>query len=92
MSLNGVLFTSTQCLPAGNSVHVTLLLNGGSDDQRIEAEGHVVRVVEEDVAIEFDNICAGSVEHLKRLVLYNAEDTDKVDGKFESHIGIRGKG
>lgn len=91
VSLNGVLFNSTQALPVGNHVHVTLLLDGGNGEQRIEAEGHVVRLIEEGVAIEFEHINAESLEHLKRLVLYNAKDADKVDEEFESHIGIKRK-
>jgi hypothetical protein len=92
VSMNGVLFSSTQCLPVGSSVHVTLLLDGGYGEQRIEAEGHVVRVVTDGVAIEFKHISADSVEYLKRLVLYNADDADKVDSEIQNHVGLKRRG
>lgn len=91
VSLNGVLYNSSHCLPVGNLVHVTLLLGGSRGQQRIEAEGHVVRVIQDGVAIEFEHINAKSIEHLRRLVLYNAQDADKVDSEFESHIGLKRK-
>ena len=92
VSLNGVLFYSDQLLPVGNAVHVTLVLNGGNGEYRIETEGHVVRVLEAGVAIEFTEVDADSIEHLRKLVLLNAIDADKVDEEFESHVGLKPRG
>ncbi len=89
VSLNGVWFETEHALPVGNTVRVCLVLPGGNEELRIEAEGQVTRIEQGGVAIEFAEIDAESIEHLRKLVLYNAGDTDRVVDEFEAHIGLK---
>jgi hypothetical protein len=43
------------------------------------------------VAIQFTSVDEESVEHLRNLVLFNAEDGNQVEHEFEVHVGIRPK-
>jgi hypothetical protein len=89
VSLNGLWFASERSLPVGNTVKVMLVLNAGGTEHRIEVHGHVVRVDEGGVAVEFTEIDSDSVDHLRRLVMYNAESAEQVETEFNSHLGIR---
>jgi len=89
VSMNGVWFCTERSLPVGNQVRVSVVLGGGASEQRIETVGSVVRVDEGGVAIGFTKIDAESVDHLRNLVLYNADDAEKVDQEFRSHVGLK---
>jgi hypothetical protein len=91
VSMNGVLFKAGNLLPIGTRVNVTLILEGGQGEINIESHGTVRRLDEGVMAIQFTNVNAGSVEHLRRLVLYNAIDPDQVDREFQQHVGLKSK-
>jgi hypothetical protein len=88
VSMNGIWFATERLLPIGNKVRVHLLLKGGGEN-RIETEGEVVRVDDGGIAINFTTIDAGSIEHLRNLVLYNADDIDQADREFQEHVGLK---
>ena len=89
LSLEGISIETDQSVPVGNPVKMTLLLDAGQGPLRIETAGEVVRVSEKGVAIRFTKIDAESLEHLRRLVMFNADDVDRVEQEFDAHIGIR---
>lgn len=91
VSLRGLMFLTERRLPVGKSVLVVLLLDGGLDQQRIEVGGHVARLDDDGVAVEFTQIDADSVQHLRRLVLYNAPDVEQAQYEIANHIGIERK-
>lgn len=91
VSLNGILFSTERSLPMGHPVSVTLVLEAGTWEERIETAGYVARTGERGVAITFTSIDAESMEHLRRLVLYNADDADRVDDEFQAHVGLKPK-
>ena len=91
VSMKGVWVAYEKALPRGTPVKVTLLLNDGEGKHRIRTQGHVVRADINGVAVEFDEVDAESLKDLKRLVLYNAEDTDQVEDEFDSHLGLKPK-
>lgn len=89
LSLEGISIETDQSVPVGNPVKMTLLLDAGQGPLRIETAGEVVRVSEKGVAIRFTKIDAESLEHLRRLVMFNTDDVDRVEQEFDAHIGIR---
>ncbi len=89
VSLKGILFATERALPKGTVVRVAMVLEIGGQELRIETEGAVARVGEGAVAIEFTQIDSESVEHLRKLVLYNAPDTEQVEKEFAEHVGLR---
>jgi len=88
VSLNGLLFATERALPIGHDVKVSLILDTGSQEHRIETAGHVARVEAQGVAIAFNHVKAESLEHLRQLVLFNADDADKVEQEFTEHVGL----
>lgn len=88
VSLNGMLITSERLLPVGNTCRVALMLHGNVDNFRIEMHGQVVRVDEAGIAIEFSQIDLESLEHLRKLVLYNADDADHVQDEIDQSTGL----
>lgn len=89
ISLNGIFFVTERSLPIGTHVRLNLVLDGGDTDCRIETYGTVVRIGEHGVAINFEEIDETSITHLRRLIMYNAEDADQVDQEFHNHVGIK---
>lgn len=89
VSLNGLLFATERALPMGHTVKVSLILDTGAGEQRIETNGRVARLEEAGVAIAFDQVDAGSLDHLRQLVLYNADDSEQVEREFDAHVGLR---
>jgi len=91
LSLKGMLLASTESLPEGTDCEVSLLLGDG-DAIRIEIEGKVAHCYPDGIAIQFTRIFGvESYDHLRKLILYNAEDPDLVDGEFREALGIHRK-
>lgn len=91
VSLKGVWFATERSLPVGNLVKVCLVLSSGDEHYHIETQGRVVRVDQGGMGIEFTEIDSESIDHLRSLVMYNAEDADVVHEEFDAHLGIRRK-
>ena len=88
VSMNGLFVKADHMFPVGNVCQVVLVLEGGDREFRIETSGEVVRVSEEGIAIEFEQIDLDSMEHLRKLVLYNADDPEQVEQEIEDSAGI----
>ncbi len=92
VSMNGVRFVTERTLPIGSKVQIKLVLDASDNTVvQIDAEGEVARVVDHGVAIQFTCIEEESLQHLRNLVLFNAEDSDRVVQEFDGHIGIHPK-
>ncbi|MDX8397626.1 MAG: PilZ domain-containing protein [Mariprofundaceae bacterium] len=87
ISLNGVLLPIKSSIPVGSECDVKLSL-GDQDPLVIEVAGIVARSAENMLAINFQNIDVNGFNHLKKLILYNTEDTNQVKLEFDSHLGI----
>ncbi len=92
VSLNGLLFETERALPIGHEAKISLILSGGSKEHRIETTGRVARIEARGVAFTFDRVDAESLEHLRQLVLFNADDVEQVEQEFSEHVGLRRKG
>jgi len=91
ISMHGVFVVNNDTLPKGSSCEVTLYLSGSFDEIQIALNGKVVRTDNAGMAIEFDKVDLDSFEHLKKIILLNASDTDLVNTEFREHAGIRKK-
>lgn len=91
ISMAGVLLggVAPGLLP-GQPCQVVLRLHEGLDEIRIETAGEVVRVNGGGIAIRFTEILGiESYEHLRALILYNADDADRVEEEMSHHRGLR---
>lgn len=88
VSLNGVFVLCAAPPPAGTSgVEVALELG---EEIRIAGRGTVVRGMPTGCAIRFDELDGvESYEHLRRLVLYNSREPERVQYEIDSHLGLK---
>jgi PilZ domain len=90
LSLKGLMVRTEERLPEGTPCEVKLVL--GDQLTEIHAEGLVVRDYGEGFAVQFTRILGvESYGHLKNLVLYNAQDTERIEREFQEHLGLRRK-
>ena len=89
LSLKGILFATERSLPLDSRVKVSIVLDAGQGEQRIDCLGHVARIDNCGVAIEFSDVDGDSLEHLRQLLRFNADDADSIDLEIHSHVGIK---
>lgn len=88
LSLKGLLVNCAEVLPEGTDCEITLFL--GDSGIQIQAEGKVVHCYPHGIALQFTRILGlDSLEHLRKLVLYNAPDPDQVDSELSTSAGIQ---
>ncbi len=89
LSLKGLYMTGYARLPVGTDCGVTLVLNGSEQLPPIELSGIVTRMDEGGVGIEFTGVDVDSLEPLRNLVMYNAEDADGIEREMEQTVGLK---
>jgi len=94
ISLNGVRVNSSELFDVDVRCDVKIILgdDAGEDESVvIAAHGCAVRSDGECVAIHFDDLGLEGYNHLKRLILYHALETNQIEREFEEHIGLHRK-
>jgi hypothetical protein len=89
ISLKGLYVTSQQSLPVDATCHITLRLGPQEHPIRIAIEGTVVRTTDEGMAIEINRVPPDSFSHLHNLVIYNAQDTNRIDEELHNRVSRR---
>ncbi|HOV34355.1 MAG TPA: PilZ domain-containing protein [Candidatus Hydrogenedens sp.] len=89
ISMKGLWFRTEKTFPKNTPVKVYLYLIGTSEKKPLCICGHVVRIEADGMGIEFEEIDADSVEHLKRLLIYNATEADNIHKEFDKHLGLK---
>jgi len=96
VSLNGIRIVSDASFDVDIRCDVNVILgdeNGAEGEQIIiQAHGCAVRSDGHFVAIHFDNLEMEGYTHLKKLIQFNALDSDQVEREFDEHIGLHRKG
>lgn len=92
LSLRGVRVDCLADAAVGQPCELRFTLGEGPKAAVVEVLGRVARVDESGVGVEFEGIRgAESLDHLRRLVLYNAPDASQAEGEMLSHRGLRRK-
>ncbi len=90
VSLGGLrIETTEQAPPEGTKCEIEIVLAESPEPAIIEARGEVIRSAPGTLAVRVDEIDIDSYEHLKQLVLQNAEDPEQAERQFFAHWGIR---
>lgn len=89
VSLSGVMIAGGHGLPEGATCEVKLILRGSEPPIPIATKGLILRVRPDRCAIEFREIDGDSYEHLRSLVLLNADDAEPIEEEFDESIGIK---
>lgn len=87
VSMGGCFVAGLQPLPVDGEYAISILLQAAkSTFIRLYTRGRIARVEEDGMAVEFIEIDEDSQTHLQNLVMYNAEDPDRVVS--ETSIGF----
>lgn len=89
ISMKGLWFRTERTFPKDTPVKIHLYLSGTQDKESLDIRGSVVRIEADGMGIRFEEIDSDSVEHLQRLLMYNAIEIDKMHQEFEEHLGLR---
>lgn len=78
IALQGAFVLCDPVHPLGTAVDVTITLHGGIDDIQVNARAEVVRHQPDGLGVHFIEVDFESVEHLRNIITYNAEEPDVV--------------
>jgi hypothetical protein len=90
LHLSGLDRTDTTRPLPGTSARASIhLLQAAGHRVLIEADGRIIRSGTGELAVEFIEIELEGYQHLRQLILNNAEDPDQAEQQFNEHRGIR---
>lgn len=89
VSMKGLSLECSERPPVGAACRVSLFLGGRASGVQVKASGRVARATDSGFAIEFTELSARSLEHLRNLVLHNAPHTEEVEQEFKNHLGLK---
>jgi hypothetical protein len=90
LSLRGVRVESLEAAAVGQECELRLTLGEGPQAIQVEILGRVARVDGDGVGLEFEGVRgAESLDHLRRLVLYNAPDAPQAEAEILGHRGLK---
>lgn len=78
LSMTGMFLVTSERLPLGEAVEITIVLTGSSPEITVNFNGKVSRIVENGMGFVFEKIDLDSYMHLKNIVAYNIDDAEKV--------------
>lgn len=73
----------------GTSCRVSIRLQAAGNRALIEADGRILRSGPGELALEFIEIELDGYNHLRQLILNNADDPDRAEQQFNEHRGIK---
>jgi hypothetical protein len=76
--MNGMLLVTGEQLSMGEPVEIIILLAGSEPEISVKLSGRVCRLTEDGIGFTFDKIELESYTHLKNIISYNTEDSEKV--------------
>lgn len=78
LSMSGMFLATTERLALGEPVDITIVLSGTSPEIAISFNGRVSRVIDDGLGFNFEKIDLDSYTHLKNIIAYNIDDSEKV--------------
>lgn len=88
LSVKGLAVDTDQRIEAGTTCGLTLFLDGGLGSVELQAEAVVVRSDDRGLALELGAVQLDSLEHLRKLVLYNSANPTTIEREFDRHQGL----
>jgi hypothetical protein len=90
ISLSGVRLSTREVIPPAEvPCQVTINLGDSENPIRINAKGTTVRSQGESLAVKFIDLDIDSYQHLRQLIVNNADDPDRAEQEIAAHWGIR---
>jgi hypothetical protein len=90
ISMSGLRIASSEAPPPeGTPCEIEIVLAEKPSSVIIDAGGTIVRSEPGTLAVHFTEVDIDSYEHLRLLILNNAEDPDRAEQEVRAHWGIR---
>ncbi len=89
ISMGGALVEFDGDIDEGGHCQLVISLANNPEQNKISILAHVTRKDGNKLALEFDSVDVDSYQHLERLVLLNATDSESVQSELDSHLGIK---
>ena len=89
LSLRGCYASTFEALPMDAQYPLTLFTEDDDSALHITVAARVVRSDQDGMGIEFTEMPLESYDHLRRMVLMNATDPERVEKEFRDHIGLK---
>lgn len=86
LSLHGMFAKTTQKVPAGESVDITIYLTGITPQIPVILEATVVRAEEAGLGLKFKKMNTDSFIHLRNIIAHNTGDDSKVMDELINYI------
>ena len=86
LSMNGIFLITSDRLPVGEPVDITISLAGTDPELAVSFTGRVSRIQDEGLGFQFEKVDLDSYTHLKNIIAYNMADPDKVMDEIFSDI------
>ena len=78
LSMTGMFMLTNEQLPEGKIADITIVLTGTLPEIAVNFTGVVTRITEDGVGFTFEKMDLDSYMHLKNIIAYNIDDSDKV--------------
>lgn len=91
ISLNGIQLCTEHKMSLGDCSQIEVQFGYPGNELSILAEGKIVRITDDGLAVSFESIGLESYEHLKNLIAFNADNIDQVKKEFSEHFGLHRK-
>ena len=78
LSMTGMFLVTEERLPEGEAVDITIILTGTEPPISVDFNGRVSRINGNGMGFVFEKIDLDSYVHLKNIVAYNIDDSEKV--------------
>ena len=78
LSMTGMFMLTNEQLPEGKIADITIVLTGTLPEIAVNFTGVVTRIAEDGVGFTFEKMDLDSYMHLKNIIAYNIDDSDKV--------------
>ena len=90
ISMGGVGLSTRDAIPPADALcRVTINLGEPDDPIHINVKGTIVRSQGESLAVKFIDLDIDSYQHLRQLIVNNADDPDRAELEFVAHWGTR---
>jgi hypothetical protein len=89
VSMKGLFVHTGKALAIGTPCRVKLMLEGSQGEQFIEVGGHVARVTNAGMAVEFYKSDLESYHGLRSLILRNSPNADQAEKELDGHLGFK---
>lgn len=86
LSMNGMFLVTSELLPIGELVDITIILDGSDPEISVGFSGRVSRITDEGLGFNFEKIDLDSYTHLKNIIAYNIDDAEKVNDEIHHSI------